>query len=266
MLAVGCFISFSLALLVGLFKILLRGKFFSGLLEIIRFGLIVAHIFIIYFFVLDTKWIQDRSENIQALKSTPTPFMMNFPPVWFTDLYQVLSGNREPFFQVLASNALTSLFALIGAFFFISSISYRRYLKKVSLEGTKYFQPSIFRRIIEPILNLTLLRNPLERGSFWFYHSVFTRSQRHRNKIFTFLGLGLGLTMIMLASTGKYFWKYQAGNMLSLPLVLNFFLLMGVKETSHFPVHQPANWFFILSEGKDKWPYLLLSENTLSLS
>lgn len=255
MLAAGCFIFFSMALVVGLFNILLRGKLFQRLLEIIRFGLIVTHIFILYFFVLDTRWIQKRFQNIQALKDSPTPFMMNFPPLWFTGLYQVLSGNREPFFRTLASKALISLTLVIGAFFLITLISYSRYLKKISPEGAKHYRPSLFRKIIEPVLNFTILRNSVERASFWFYHSVLTRSRMHRNKIFTYLGLGLGLTLIMLASTGRFFWKYQAGNMLSLPLVLTFFLLVGAREASNLPANLPANWVFISSEGQDRWSY-----------
>ncbi|MBC7361753.1 MAG: hypothetical protein H5U06_05660 [Candidatus Aminicenantes bacterium] len=255
MLAAGCFIFFSMALLVGLFNILLRGKLFQRLLDIIRFGLIVAHIFILYFFVLDTRWIQERFQNIQALKDSPTPFMMNFPPLWFTGLYQVLSGNREPFFRTLASKALVSLTLVIAAFFLITLISYSRYLKKISPEGARHYRPSLFRKIIEPVLNFTILKDSVQRASFWFYHSVLTRSRMHRNKILTYFGLGMGLTMIMLASTGRFFWKYQAGNMLSLPLVLTFFLLVGAREASNLPANLPANWVFILSEGQDRWPY-----------
>ncbi|MBC7361601.1 MAG: hypothetical protein H5U06_04875 [Candidatus Aminicenantes bacterium] len=255
MLAASCFIFFSMALVVGLFNILLRGKLFQHLLEIIRFGLIVAHIFILYFFVLDTRWIQERFQNIQALKDSPTPFMMNFPPLWFTGLYQVLSGNREPFFRTLASKALISLTLVIGAFFLITLISYSRYLKKISPEGARHYRPSLFRKIIEPVLNFTILKDSVQRASFWFYHSVLTRSRMHRNKIFTYLGLGLGLTLIIFVSTGKFFWKYQSGNMLSLPLALTFFLLVGIREANSLPVNQPASWIFMLSEGNEKWPY-----------
>lgn len=265
MLAAGGFIFFSMALLVGLFNILLRGKFFSGLLDTIRFGLIVAHIFFLYFFVLDTKWIQERFENIQALKNTPTPFMMNYPPLWFTGLYQVLSGNREPFFQELASRALLSLSAVIGAFFLLTLISYSRYLKKVSPEGARHLRPSIVRKIFEPVLNFTILRDPGQRGSFWFYHSVLNRSRIHRNKIIIYFSLGLGLSLILLVSTGRYFWKYQAGNMLSLPLVLSFFLLVGAKEASSLPANQPASWVFMVSEGAEKWPYFSAFKKCLIL-
>ncbi|MCR4409919.1 MAG: hypothetical protein QHH43_05270 [Candidatus Saccharicenans sp.] len=255
MLAAGCFIFFSMALLVGLFNILLRGRVFQRLLEIIRFGLIVAHIFIIYFFVLDTRWIGQRFENIQALKDTPTSFMMNFPPLWFTGLYQVLMGNREPFFRSLASRALVSLASVVGGFFLITVVSYGRYLKKVSPEGARHFRPSWLRGIIEPIFNFTILRNSVQRAMFWFYHSVLTRSRMHRHRIMSYLGLGLGISLIMLVSTGKYFWKYHSGSMLSLPLVLTFFLLVGVREASSLPVDQPASWAFIISEAKEKWPY-----------
>lgn len=265
MVAAGCFIFFSMAILVGLFKILLRGKFFSGLLDTIRFVLIVAHIFILYFFVLDTKWIQERFENIQALRYSPTPFMMNYPPLWFTGLYQVLNGYRDPFFLKLASRALLSLAVVIGAFFLLTLISYSRYMKKISPEGEKHLRPSILRRIVEPALNFTILRDSVQRASFWFYHSVLRRSRMHRNKVLIYLGLGLGLSLILFASTGRYFWKYQAGNMLSLPLVLIFFLLVGAREASSLPAHQPAGWVFMVTEGSEKWPYFAAFKKFLFL-
>ncbi|MGB9836584.1 MAG: hypothetical protein ACPLRX_07585 [Candidatus Saccharicenans sp.] len=255
MLAAASFIFFALALLFGLFNILLRAKIFQRLSEIIRFGLIVAHIFIIYFFVIDARWIQDKFTSIQALKENPTNFMMNFPPLWFTGLYRVLMGSREVFFRKLADRAFLALTIVIAAYFFITLISYSRYLRKISPEGKKHRRPSLLRKIFEPFLNLTILRNQVERAVFWFYHGVFSRSRMHRNRIMSYLGVGLGITMIMLAATGKYFWKYQSGNMLSLPLVLNFFLLAGIKEASSLPVNWSANWVFMASEGSEKWPY-----------
>ncbi len=265
MVAAGCFIFFSMAILVGLFKILLRGKFFSALLDTIRFGLIVAHIFILYFFVLDTKWIQERFENIQALRYSPTPFMMNYPPLWFSGLYQVLNGSRDPFFLKLASKALLSLAVVISVFFILTLVSHSCYLKKVSPEGEKHLRPSIFRRILEPVLNFTILRESVQRASFWFYQSVLRRSRMHRNKVLIYLGLGLGLSLILLVSTGRYFWKYQAGNMLSLPLVLSFFLLVGAREASSLPANQPAGWVFMVSEGSEKWPYFAAFKKFLLL-
>ncbi|MGC9055546.1 MAG: hypothetical protein ACP5J6_01600 [Candidatus Saccharicenans sp.] len=255
MLAAGSFIFFALALVFGLFNILLRAKIFQRLSEIIRLGLIVAHIFIIYFFVLDTTWIFKKFKDIQALKENPTTFMMNFPPLWFTGLYRVLMGSREVFFKKLAYKAVLALTIVIAAYFFITLVSYSRYLRKVLPEGKKHLWPSMLRRIAEPVLNLTILRNQVERAVFWFYHGVFSRSRMHRNRIMSYLGVGLGLTMIMLTATGKYFWKYQSGNMLSLPLVLTFFLLINIKDASSLPVNWSANWVFVTSEGPGKWPY-----------
>lgn len=255
MLAAGSFIFFSLSFVSGLLNILLRGKIFRRLADLLRFGLIVFHIFTLYFFLIDTKWISHKYQNLQALKEAPTVFMMNFPPLWFTGLYQVLLGYREPFFEKLMTRGLLALAASVGAFFLIILISYSRYLKKVAPEGAAHLRPSLLRRAFEPILNLTILRNKVSRAVFWFYQSVLIRSRLHRNRIMSYLGIGFGLTMIMLISTGKYFWKFQSGSMLSLPLALTFFLLVGIRDASNLPVNFPAGWVFMVSEGSEKWPY-----------
>lgn len=255
MLAAGTFIFFSLAFISGFFNILIGGKVCQRMADVIRFGLIMADIFILYFFLIDTRYIGDQFNHLQTLKETPTSFMLNFPPLWFTGLYQVLMGNREVFFQTMAFKALLALAAVIGAFFLITLLSYSRHLKKVVPVGAKHYRPSLLKRIIEPILNLTLLRNPAERAAFWFYQGALTRSRLHRNRVMSYFGIGLGITLIMFASTGKLFWKYQAGNMLSLPLVLTFFMLVGVRDAVNLPVNYEANWAFRITENPERWSY-----------
>jgi len=255
MLTAGSFIFFSLAFLAGLFNILLRGKLFQRISDVVRFGLIVCHVFLLYFFLIDTTFIQKQFETIQALKETPTSFMMNFPPLWFTGLYQVLMGNRDVFFQSLASRALLALAISIGVFFLITLLSYSRHLKKLAPEGAKHFRPSLLRRIIEPVFNLTILRNPAERAIFWFNGSAMSQSRIHRLRIMSYLGIGVGITMILFVSAGKIYWRAQSGNMLSLPLALTFFLLVGIRDASNIPLNYEANWVFRITENPDKWSY-----------
>lgn len=253
MLTAGCFTFFSLAFLAGFFNILLRGRLFKQISEFIRFGLIVVHIFFLYHFLVDTGFITNQVGNIEALKKTPSAFMMNYPPLWFTGLYQILRGDKETFFLKLASKGLIALIISAGAFFLFAFISYNRYLKKISPDGTKHLHSPFIRRIIEPVLNVTILRNPAERALFWFYQSVLARSRMHRNRIISYLGVGLGITIIIFVSA----YSSQVGNMLSFPLVLTFFILIGIRDASYLPLKYEANWIFQITEGPDRWLYFL---------
>ncbi|HOJ26394.1 MAG TPA: hypothetical protein PLP94_04240, partial [Candidatus Saccharicenans sp.] len=255
MFLAGAFIFFALGFIVGFFNILLRGKIFRRISDLLRFGLIVAHIFVLYFFLIDTHFIQKQFESFKALQGSPTSFMMNFPPLWFTGLYEVLQGNRQPFFRQLAFRAIVALVIAVAAFFLITLISYNRYLKKISPEGAKHYRPSILRRLAEPVLNLTILRQPAERAVFWFYGSALSRSRLHRTRILSYLGIGFGVSLIMFVSTGKFFWKAQAGNMLSLPLVLSFFLVLGIRDATNIPLNLEANWIFEITETPRRWSY-----------
>ncbi|MCD6191983.1 MAG: hypothetical protein J7L26_00740 [Candidatus Aminicenantes bacterium] len=265
MLAAGAFVFFTMAIIPGIFTILLRGKFFQRLSDLIRYVLVAANVFVLYFFVIDTKWIERWYESLQAIKEEASPWVMNFPPLWFTGLYQVLMGNKEIFFQKLADRALLALGAVVGVFFLVILLSYNRHLKKMAPEGVKHDRPSLLKRLAEPALNLIWLRNSTERAVFWFYQSALVRSRLHRNRVMSYLGIGVAFTLIMLVSTGKYIWKYQAGNMLSLPLVLTFFMLVGVREAANIPVSFEANWTFRITENPDRWPYFLALRKSVFL-
>ncbi|MBP7794270.1 MAG: hypothetical protein KA087_01220 [Candidatus Saccharicenans sp.] len=255
MFLAGAFIFFALGFIAGFFNMLLRGKIFQRISDLLRFGLIVAHIFILYFFLIDTHFIQKQFESFKALQESPTTLMINFPPLWFTGLYEVLQGNRQPFFEQLAWRAILALVLAVAAFFLITLVSYSRHLKKTSPEGAKHYRPSIVRRLAEPVLNLTILRQPAERAVFWFYSSALTRSRLHRTRILSYLGVGFGVSLIMFVSTGKFFWKAQAGNMLSLPLVLSFFLVLGIRDATNIPLNLEANWIFEMTESPRRWSY-----------
>lgn len=255
MFLASAFMFFALGFIAGFFNILLRGKIFQRISDLLRLSLIVVHIFILYFFLMDTHFIQKQFESFKALKESPTTLMMNFPPLWFTGLYEVLQGNREPFFRQLAWRAIVALVIAVTAFFLITLISYGRHLKKISPEGAKHYRPSIVRRLAEQVLNLTILRQPVERAVFWFYSSALTRSRFHRTRILSYLSIGFGISLIMIVSTGKMFWRVQSGNMLSLPLVLSFFLLVGIRDASNIPLNQGANWIFEIAESPRRWSY-----------
>jgi len=253
MFMAACFTFFTLAFIAGLFNILLRGKLFRQISEFIRFALIVAHIFFLYHFLIDTGFITNQVDNLEALKSNPSAFMMNYPPLWFTGMYQALRGDKESFFLTLATKGFLALAVSVAVFFLFTYISHNRYLKKMSPDGSKHSQAPLIKRTIEPLLNLTILRNPVERALFWFYHSVLTRSRIHKNRLISYFGIGLGIALIIFVSGHKS----QPGNMLSFSLVLTFFVLVGIRDATQMPLKYEANWIFQLTEGTNAWPYFL---------
>jgi len=255
MMAAAIFIFFALACIFGFLNFLLRKKIFCRLSDLLRFGYMIATFYLLYLFILDNKFIKNLYENISSLKANPTRFIMSFPPFWFTGLYQVLLGSNEAFFRRLAFRALLALAATIGIFFLLTLITYNRYSKNVFTEETRYHQSSFLKNIFEIMLRASLLRNPTERASCWFYVWTLTRSRLHRTRIVSYFVVGAGMAIIFFISVGSYFWKYQSGNMLSLPLILSFFLLLGVKDSINLPSNYEANWVFRLTENESRWIY-----------
>jgi hypothetical protein len=68
-----------------------------------------------------------------------------------------------------------------------------------------------------------------------------------------------GIVLIMLTSRKApldYFDDFDK-TVLSIPFVLSFFLVMGIRATSSIPIAMEANWIFRLSEIRDKKHYLI---------
>ncbi|MDY0231107.1 MAG: hypothetical protein RBR88_01330, partial [Candidatus Saccharicenans sp.] len=65
MFLASAFMFFALGFIAGFFNILLRGKIFQRISDLLRLSLIVVHIFILYFFLIDTHFIYEQFEKLK---------------------------------------------------------------------------------------------------------------------------------------------------------------------------------------------------------
>jgi hypothetical protein len=256
MLAAGIFIFFTVALTCGILRFFGGGAFYHWLSDLIRLILMTGQIYFIYSFLTNTNLLRLRIEQIQGLKESPSALMMNFPPLWFAGLYQVLLGNHDDFYRALCSRALLALASAICAYFLVTLVSYRRQLFSLSPEAkTKHSRMPLVRGITEPILNMFYFKSPAGRAVSSFFSKAISRSRIHRAKLIAYLGVGAGIAAVLFASVGSYYWKSASGSMLSLPLVMTFFLLVGLKKASDIPLNDEANWVFQITETENRWCY-----------
>ncbi len=255
MLTSGLWMFFVLALVAGFFGRLSRIRLFRRVSDFVRFGLIAGDVFLLYVFLIDYRLIRVPFDRLHALKETPTAFVRNFPPLWFSGLYQVLLGDKDPFFRDLASRGLLALAVTIVFFFLVAIYLYGGHLRNSSPAAVRHERLSFSRKASEAVLNRTALRNPVERAVFWFYARSISRSQPHRTKVLSYLACGVGVTLILLVSSGKAGWLSPSGPMLSIPLALSFFLLIGIRDASNIPVNFGANWVFRVTETPNRWRY-----------
>lgn len=176
------------------------------------------------------------------------------PPVWFLGLCQYLRGLADPAFGTLAKTAIlasvTALVLAIGAY----ALSYRRCFARVS-ESIANFAAvgSAFRHRSRHRATDLFLRTPFERGCFSFSLKALFRSENHMLIVGGFTGVG-----IVLASE-KLFQSASAGGMsqwpsvalLSVPLIVVYLLLIGLRFSFEIPVTQRANWIFRVRTNPD---------------
>src|SRR4030095_3773948 len=108
--------------------------------------------------------------------------------------------------------------------------------------------PGVLRR-----LDSVLLRNPVERAVFHFCSRSILRSPRHRLYLGAYAGVGLALTLGGVASTvlrsaDVGIERYDP-SLLSIPLVMSFFILCGLRFIFTVPAELSANWIFRVVEG-----------------
>jgi hypothetical protein len=197
------------------------------------------------------------SSLLPAWKRANSPALFLLPPMWFLGLYRTLLGAGDQAFRQLAQISLCAL----GLVILISAVTYlvryRIYVQRGwELAAAGEHGRSAVRRLLATLANRLVLRKPLERATFYFVLATVFRSARHRLYLATYLGVGFALALL---GTGELFVHSQHGSflaslrypneaLLSIPLVLSFFMLSGMRMIFTIPAEVSANWIFQISE------------------
>jgi hypothetical protein len=105
-------------------------------------------------------------------------------------------------------------------------------------------------------LDRWVLRTPFQRGCFQFVWKTVLRSEAHRLVLAGIGGLGLVLASqaLLTAFQGVGTWSNAlvSGDGLSIPLVLAFFVIVGLRLVFEIPVELRSNWIFRLMLDAEK--------------
>ena len=106
------------------------------------------------------------------------------------------------------------------------------------------------RRVI-PVLHRLVLRETRERAYFCFVAKTVMRSQRQRILLGAYIGVGVAFVVMALLTVisrkGMEGLRQVDSSLLSIPLVLSFFILVGMRMIFSIP----ANWD---RTGRSSWP------------
>jgi hypothetical protein len=220
-----------------------------------------VQLFLLFLFVCLFLLLPRTFSFVKGLDLDNNAFIHFLPPMWFTGLYETLQGSDHPGVQGLASLAGQALAGALVMFIVTYMASFRRHVRR-SLESSDTVLPSTveWTRFGLQRLDSLFLRKPVERAIFHFACRTILRNPQHRLYLGAYAGTGLALTLVGIAST--VLRSADVGiepfdpSLLSIPLVLSFFILCGLRFIFTVPAELSANWIFRLVQDAPSQEYL----------
>jgi hypothetical protein len=187
------------------------------------------------------------------------PVLYALPPMWFLGLYRTLVGAHDALFLSLSRIALLG-FAISAVVAIVTYVACYRRHAQMAFESSEEKRPARlgFDRLVTRLLHRLWLKNPRERATFHFVLQTLDRSAKHRLYFVGYVAVGvafalLGIMEMMTHSAEPSLWAFAARPdkaLLSIPLIVSFFTLVGMRAAFDFPAELPANWIFQITDQK----------------
>jgi len=179
------------------------------------------------------------------------------PSCWFVGLCQSLRGRAGPVLMQLSGLALPGVAFLIVFSFCLYALGYRRQFVRIAemADGTGVAR-NPRKWPWAAALGPLILRTPFQRACFRFVGKTLLRSETHRLVLTATGGLGLVLASqaLMNAFTGAKSFRTAmlTPEALSIPYILTFLIIIGLRVVFELPVELRANWIFQLMLDRDR--------------
>jgi hypothetical protein len=193
---------------------------------------------------------------LQRLKGPAPAWTFLLPSCWFVSLCQMLRGRANPAMVELAKLCIPAIFVLALIAFGTYAIGYRRYFVRIAeiADGASVETRKATWRL--GFLDRLVLQSPAQRGCFRFVIRTLTRSEAHRLVMTAVAGLALVLASqaLMNAFDGAKSARDAAltSEALSIPFVVTFLTVIGLRIVFEIPAELRANWIFQLMLDADR--------------
>lgn len=228
--------------LIGLLMFSLPYRVFRRVSQYLRIALVLF-----FLFLLMTSFMVGPVTS--RLKESPGSIIRLLPPLWFLSLCETVRHAAAPIYQRLGRLALWALAGTIVLAGVACALSYRRCFLSIpeTVEGS-----ASRRGLLLPVLlrmaNRWYLPTPAQRACFAFVARTLTRSEKHFTALGSFVGMGLLLcaqTLVTATHDGTEMGgRIPAPALLSVPLILVYCLVVGLRFIFEIPADLRANWIF----------------------
>jgi len=255
--AASFFAFFIFGFLVGALITLFGYKIFNQISTFLRPVLIVFFVFMMVFFIAESVGSFLLFSDFQQLKESNSLFLYLFPPMWFTGLYEVLAGNRDSLFLALSVFAVFAFIIPPLALYLTGALGYGRYITKMQEIKKKTMHLVKLKKYLLRLFNRVFLKSRVQRAVFYFFGKILKKSMLHKMRLATYLAASIAVILVIQVSSSGIIQTLSSVNtaLLSIPLILSFFLLVGIRVIVNIPITVEANWIFRLTETKDKKDY-----------
>ncbi len=174
------------------------------------------------------------------------------PVYWFWGLYQAALSRPQPEAWALAKVSLCGLGLSVLIGIAAHSAGYARYVRRTA-EGSGLPPADRPRRRARlDVLAAALMKNSRERAVFQFTVRTIARSRMHRLILAGYLSLGLTYALVgMMTMAGSGGWRAMLRPnfvVAAVPMLLSFFVLLGLRALFSVPAELEANWAFRITE------------------
>ena len=194
-------------------------------------------------------------ELLRRIKGPAPAWMYLVPACWFVGLCQSLRGRATPAMRELAHLPLPGIVVLVALAFCMYALGYRRHFVRIAEIADTATVAHNPRKRVGRALDRLALRTPFEKGCFRFVGKTLMRSEAHRLVLTAIGGLGLVLASQALMGTFESTKSLRKAALtpdaLSIPFILTFLIVIGLRSVFEIPAELRANWVFQLMLDPD---------------
>lgn len=245
----GCFVFFGLIALQGVMLNVVGRRIAE------RVAMLLEVLFAIVLLQLLFFMPQMASRVGPDLRAASGGWLGMIPSLWFVGLYDVLGGAPGAGSPALAARAILGTATVAGASVVLFAATHAR-LTRLALESRERATAKRLGPLAVRIAARVLPWRPVERATAGFTLRTLLRSRRHGMLLALHLGVGLALVVSaaipMLLRSGVSAFNEPGILTLSAPLVVLFFVLVGLRYVFALPIEPRANWVWRLHEPADR--------------
>ena len=193
---------------------------------------------------------------LRHVKGPAPSWTLLMPSCWFLGLCQSLHGRGNPVLTELSRRAFPGLAAVVGIALCTYAAGYRRHFVRIAETTETTAARAPWRSRLGAPLDRLVLRTPFQRGCFRFVCKTMVRSEAHRLVLTAIGGLALVLASQALLDAFENAKSVRgaalSADALSIPFILAFLVIVGLRIVFEVPVELRSNWIFQLMVDPDR--------------